>query len=179
MDTKNISEEFKNEESQLMILNEINELCKSRNYSIWLRGGWGIDFLLGKITRLHSDVDLVTWIQYREPLEEALVDAGFQKIPVSELQTDFLKNDVDVSFVFVRNSEDGNIVANGFPDWIWRKDALPLQNHHLHGISIKVLSPHQLLEEKEVYELGTGKKPRPKDLHSMRIIREIIDATSS
>ncbi|TKG98559.1 hypothetical protein FC682_26360 [Peribacillus simplex] len=40
-----------------------------------------IDFLLGKITRLHSDIDLVTWIQHREHLEQALVSSGFQIKP--------------------------------------------------------------------------------------------------
>ncbi|MFY0804673.1 hypothetical protein [Peribacillus frigoritolerans] len=25
-----------------------------------------MDFLLGRITRSHSDIDLVTWLQYRE-----------------------------------------------------------------------------------------------------------------
>lgn len=175
MNNKKVREEFPTEKSQLKILNEINEICKSLNFNLWLRGGWAIDFLLGKITRSHSDIDIVTWIQYRQPLEQALIDAGFQKIPVSELQTDFLKNDVEVSFVFVRCSNDGNIVANGYPDWIWRKDALLIKKHILHGISMNVLNPHQLLEEKEVYEQGTGKKLRPKDLESMKIIKEIID----
>ncbi|MFF2458960.1 nucleotidyltransferase domain-containing protein [Peribacillus simplex] len=32
------------------------------NIDLWLRGGWVMDFLLGKITRSHSDIDLVTWI---------------------------------------------------------------------------------------------------------------------
>ncbi len=40
-----------------------------------------MDFLLGMITRLHSDIDLVTWIQHREHLEQALVNDGFQKKP--------------------------------------------------------------------------------------------------
>ncbi|MFK9091446.1 nucleotidyltransferase domain-containing protein [Bacillus salipaludis] len=173
---KNFGKEIGTVETQLNILREINEICLSQNFLLWLRGGWAIDFLLGKITRLHSDIDLVTWIQYRERLEQAMVNSGFKKIPVSEFQTDFLKNDIDVSFVFVRLSDDGNIIANGFPDWVWRKDALPMLNYHLQGISINVLSPHQLLEEKKVYEQGTGRKLRPKDLESIKIIQEIIDA---
>ncbi|MDP4170484.1 MAG: hypothetical protein Q8906_07720 [Bacillota bacterium] len=165
-------------EKQLKTLREINEICLSHKFDLWLRGGWAIDFLLGKITRLHSDIDLVTLIQYRERIEQTMIDADFKKIPVGEFQTDFLKNDIDVSFVFVRLSDDGNIIANGFPDWVWRKDALSMQNYHLQGISMNVLNPRQLLEEKKVYEQGTGRKLRPKDIDSMKIIQEIIDSIS-
>lgn len=37
-----------------------------------------------------------------------------------------------------------------------------------------VLSPQQLLEEKQVYEKGTGRKPLQKDLDSMTILKRII-----
>ncbi|WP_419471548.1 nucleotidyltransferase domain-containing protein [Gottfriedia acidiceleris] len=165
-------------EKQLMILNEINSICLNLKFQLWLRGGWAIDFLLGKITREHSDIDLVTFIQYREELEQAMVNAGFKKIPISILQTDFIKDEVDVSFVFVRISEEGKIIANGFPDWEWRKDALPIQKYNFKGISINVLNPYQLLEEKKIYEKGTGRKLRPKDIESMKVIHAIIDELS-
>ncbi len=116
MDFKDLTLENENNTSklQLNILQEINEICLSFNLSLWLRGGWAIDFLLDRITRSHSDIDLVTWIEHREQLEQALVKAGFQKNLVSEFQTDFLKNNIDVSFVFVRLSDEGKIIANGF-----------------------------------------------------------------
>ncbi|WP_254664545.1 MULTISPECIES: hypothetical protein [Bacillaceae] len=165
-------------EKQLSILNEINTICLNLTIQLWLRGGWAIDFLLGKVTREHSDIDLVTYIQYREKLEWAMVNAGFNKIPVSMLQTDFIKDQVEVSFVFVRITEEGKIIANGFPAWEWRKDALPIQQYDLKGISINVLNPYQLLEEKKVYEKGTGRKLRPKDIESMKIIQGMIDEIS-
>ncbi|PET57497.1 hypothetical protein CN514_15320 [Bacillus sp. AFS001701] len=162
-------------EKQLKILNEINTICLNLTFHLWLRGGWAIDFLLGKVTREHSDIDLVTLIQFREELEGAMVNAGFKKIPVSMLQTDFIKDEVDVSFVFVRITDKGKIIANGFPNWEWRKDALSIQKYHLKGISMNVLNPYQLLEEKKVYEKGTGRKLRPKDIESMKVIEGIID----
>ncbi|MEC0277037.1 MULTISPECIES: hypothetical protein [Peribacillus] len=111
-------------------------------------------------------------------MEQALVNAGFQIKPVGEFQTDFLKNNVDVSFVFVRYSDNGDIVAKGFPDWVWRKDALPMELYNLRGVSINVLNPYQLLEEKSVYEQGTGRTLRPEDFKSIKIIKQIIDAKS-
>ncbi len=165
-------------EKQLKILNEINTICLNLKFHLWLRGGWAIDFLLGKVTREHSDIDLVTLIQYREELERAMVNAGFKKIPISMLQTDFIKDEIDVSFVFVRISEEGKIIANGFPDWEWRNDALPIRKYNLKGISINVLNPYQLLEEKMVYEKGTGRKLRSKDIESMKVIQGIINSIS-
>jgi hypothetical protein len=155
--------------SQLRILSQISKICQSYNIELWLRGGWAIDFLLGEITRTHSDIDLVTLVEYRTQLEESLVNEGFQKIPISEFQTDFLKEGIDISFVFVRK-ESGRIFAYGIEDWEWRQDALSQQIYQLNGITMFVLSPRQLLEEKQVYEKGTGRKPRPKDLHSMTIL---------
>ena len=163
-------------EKQLKIISEINAICLNLKFHLWLRGGWAIDFLLGKVTREHSDIDLVTLIQYREELERAMVSAGFKKIPISMLQTDFIKGEIDVSFVFVRISVEGKIIGNGFPDWEWRNDSLPIQKYDLKGISINVLNPYQLLEEKKVYEKGTGRKLRPKDIESMKVIQGIIDS---
>lgn len=82
MDFKDLTLENENNTSklQLDILQEINEICLSFNLSLWLRGGWAIDFLLERITRSHSDIDLVTWIQHREHVEQALVKAGYQKM---------------------------------------------------------------------------------------------------
>ncbi|PEJ57187.1 hypothetical protein CN692_13620 [Bacillus sp. AFS002410] len=162
--------------SQLKILDEINRICRSHNYKIWLRGGWAIDFLLGKVTREHSDIDLVSLIQHRENIEKSMVNAGFEKKPVSLLQTDFQKNDLDVNFIFAKISNEGNVIANGFPDWEWHKDSLSEHKYQLNGISIAVLNPLQLLEEKKVYEKGTGRKLRPKDIESMKIIQDIIDS---
>jgi hypothetical protein len=172
---KSINEPFENTESQLKTLLEINDICLSLDISIWLRGGWAIDFLLGKVTRTHSDIDLVSLIQYRTELESALVASGFQKIPVTEFQTDFLKDGVDISFVFVERSHEGRIFAYSIPEWEWRADSLQSQKYQLQGISVNVLSPQMLLEEKQVYEEGTGRKPRSKDFESMKILRGIID----
>jgi Aminoglycoside-2''-adenylyltransferase len=162
--------------SQLKILGEINAIFSSLQARSWLRGGWAIDFLLGQITRTHSDIDLVTWVLHRGQLEQALVDAGFKYVPVSEFQTDFLKDDIDISFVYLSRAKDGRIIANGIPKWVWRSDALPTKRFNLHGISALVLSPHQLLENLQIYEQGTGRKLRPKDIESIKVIRRIIES---
>ncbi|MDR6555002.1 nucleotidyltransferase domain-containing protein [Paenibacillus qinlingensis] len=164
-------------EIQLKVLNEISAICALIDCKFWLRGGWAIDFLLGEVTRPHDDIDVIAWIQNREKLEQALAEAGFEKTPVKEefrgRQSDFRKDDVDITFGYITIAMDGNLIMNGLPDWVWRSDSLSQQSFMLNNITALVLSPRQLLEEKEVYE-RIGRKPRQKDLESKKILHRII-----
>ncbi|GAA0338039.1 hypothetical protein GCM10008967_30400 [Bacillus carboniphilus] len=167
------NEEILQTDSQLQILNEVNRICESNDIHIWLRGGWAIDFLLGGITRSHEDLDLVTWVSNREVMEEALVKEGFERLPISDRQTDFRKNEVDIQFLYMTQT-DGSISPHNLPEWLWRADSLPPGLYQLNGISMRVVSPQQLLEEKQVYE-QIGRKPRDKDQESKRILQKIIE----
>ncbi|WP_456278807.1 nucleotidyltransferase domain-containing protein [Bacillus sp. AK128] len=162
---------------QIEVLGEISTMLETIEIEFWLRGGWAIDFLLGKISRPHNDIDLVTWIDNREQLENQLLRAGFEQIPVKEefrnRQSDFRKGNVEVTYSYITQTVDGNLIMNGLPEWIWRTDSLISQSIVLHGISAKVLNPKQLLEEKEVYE-QIGRPYRQKDAESKKILYSII-----
>ncbi|MDH5163974.1 nucleotidyltransferase domain-containing protein [Heyndrickxia oleronia] len=164
-------------ESQLKVLGEISKICEALEIEFWLRGGWAIDFLLGKITRSHDDIDLVTWIQNRERLEKELVKVGYEQIPVKKefqnRQSDFRKGNVEVTYCYITHSVDGNLILNGLPEWIWRKDSLLTQRFMVHGILANVLNPKQLLEEKKVYE-QIGRPYRQKDAESKKILYRLI-----
>ncbi|WP_198546732.1 nucleotidyltransferase domain-containing protein [Alteribacter populi] len=166
--------------SQLKVLSEIGALAEGFDIKFWLRGGWAIDFLLGKITRLHDDIDLVTWVQNRDRLEYELLKAGYEKTQVKEefcnRQSDFCKGNVEITFSYITRSDTGNLILNGLPEWVWRPDSLLPQTFMLNGISAHVLNPTQLLEEKEVYE-QIGRTPRQKDAESKKILQQIIDET--
>lgn len=160
--------------AQLEILREIAGIFSSFGGSFWLRGGWAIDFLLGRITRPHEDLDLVTMVECRDRLERELAAAGYERFPVSGRQTDFRKNGTDIQVCYVTYTEDGKIMLNGLPEWVWREDALQTEMFSLDGISACVLNPRQLLEEKEVYR-ENGRIPRPKDEESKKLLRKLID----
>ncbi|MGV3467194.1 MAG: nucleotidyltransferase domain-containing protein [Heyndrickxia sp.] len=163
--------------SQLKVLREISTIFKEIDAEFYLRGGWAIDFLLGEITRPHSDIDIVTWIIDREQLENALLTLGYEQIPVKEefrnRQSDFRKDTVDVTFGYLTYNVDGSLIMNGLPEWVWRKDSLLPQEYPLHGVTAKVIHPKQLLEEKEIYE-QIGRPYRQKDADSKEILRRII-----
>ena len=166
--------------SQLKALAEISTISDRIGIEFWLRGGWAIDFILGKITRSHDDIDLITWIQNRVSLEDELLKAGYEKTPVKEefrdRQSDFSKDSVEITLGYISRSYDGNLTMNGLPEWIWRKDSLLPNPYTLNGISAQALNPKQLLEEKEVYE-QIGRTPRQKDAESKKILQKIIDET--
>jgi len=167
----------KDTESQLKILDEVSIITEELEIEFWLRGGWAIDFLLGKINRRHEDIDLVTWVQNRESLEKALIKSGFEQVPVREQyrdrQSDFRKDDVEVTFGYITHSSNGSLIMNGLPEWLWMSDSLLSKRFKLHGKSAKVLNPKQLLKEKEVYE-QIGRTPRSKDIESKKILQGII-----
>ncbi|MDT9725269.1 hypothetical protein DUZ99_09820 [Xylanibacillus composti] len=77
-------------------------------------------------------------------------------------------------FVFdYAHTNDGSIIMNDLPEWVWRDDSLLPQRHMLNGLSAHVLNLRQLLEGKEVYK-QIGRKPRPKDEDSKNILHRII-----
>ncbi|MBK5227613.1 MAG: aminoglycoside nucleotidyltransferase [Actinobacteria bacterium] len=67
------------------------DLLEGRGASVWVDGGWGVDALLSKQTRPHSDLDIVIGEQDLSTVVEALEGTGFTRIPT--------KDDKDWNFV--------------------------------------------------------------------------------
>lgn len=134
--------------AQLALLGEIGAALAARRIRFWLRGGWAVDFLLGRVGRPHADLDLVLWARHRRRAERALLDAGFRPVREAPVQTDLCKDGQDVSLVFLTRAPGGAITAHGIPGWTWRPDALPRRPRRLHGIAARVVDPRQLLAEK-------------------------------
>jgi hypothetical protein len=159
--------------AQLTVLRELNTVLSALHIRFWLRGGWAVDFLLGRVTRPHADLDLVMWARHRDRARRGLLDADFQVERKTAVQTDYLRAGQEISIVYLARAADGTVVTDGIPGWSWRADALPRRRWHLHGVSSRVVSLIQLLEEKEGYERGTGRPPRPKDMESIATLRRM------
>ena len=63
---------------QFRLLGELEGMFADAGVSSWLRGGWALDFLLGKITRDHADIDLVAWRHDRDAVHDALTARGYR-----------------------------------------------------------------------------------------------------
>jgi hypothetical protein len=158
-------------DAQLAVIGALTRVLAAARVRFWLRGGWAVDFLVGAVTRAHADVDAVTWLRHRRRLHRALVDAGFRVARELDVQSDFAKGGVDVSFVFLTRERDGRIATHGIPAWRWRDDALPRGPRRLHGVACRVVGAAQLLEEKE----GDPRPARPKDVASIAALRRIVE----
>ena len=53
------------------------DVLEARGLRVWLDGGWGVDALLGEVTRLHEDVDLVVELEALDDVIDALGGLGF------------------------------------------------------------------------------------------------------
>jgi lincosamide nucleotidyltransferase A/C/D/E len=49
----------------------------ARGLRVWLDGGWGVDALLGEVTRHHEDVDLVVELEVISDVLESLETLGY------------------------------------------------------------------------------------------------------
>jgi Aminoglycoside-2''-adenylyltransferase len=58
---------------QLANLKEAHNLLKAAGIPHWLAGGWAIDFLVGRVTRQHSDVDFAIWKDDWQRVEAVLL----------------------------------------------------------------------------------------------------------
>lgn len=156
------------------LLREIDTLLTQTHIPYWLRGGWAIDFMLGKITRPHSDIDLVAWEQDTAALQACLLNAGFALSRDLGVQVDFVKAGQEISVVFVALNDDGQLLTPDLPTWIWRPDALTHPPATLDGLTCQVVAPAQLLQEKLEYEHATGRPLRDKDKQSITILRDML-----
>lgn len=96
---------------QLSLLRELDGILSSARIRYWLRGGWALDFLLGRITRRHEDVDLVTWKRHARRVDRLLLDNGYSGETTTMPKTDakYSKQGEDISILFIKRGEPGTL----------------------------------------------------------------------
>jgi lincosamide nucleotidyltransferase A/C/D/E len=74
---------------------EVVEVVGSVGCRFWLEGGWGVDALVGRVTRPHRDVDVDFDAACEDAVLEALADLGYS------IETDWRPNRVTLGGVVV------------------------------------------------------------------------------
>jgi len=90
---------------------------------VWLDGGWGVDALLAEQTRAHDDLDLVSWIEDSNRLEEVLAECGYRTagggLPSSFELVDDTGHQVDVHPVAFDDQGDCIYVMADGSRWVY------------------------------------------------------------
>ncbi|MCH7697858.1 MAG: hypothetical protein IH865_02815 [Chloroflexi bacterium] len=158
--------------TQFELISEITDLFRRARIRFWLRGGWALDFLIGRVTRTHSDIDLVTWRRHAGRIQRMLLTSGYEVAAVTDQAAiHFAKNGQDIAFAFIKRKKQGRIVTPGREFWPW--PPFPDTVRTLKGIACRTMSVAALLEEKENYEKHSGRPLRSKDKASIRALRSL------
>ena len=162
-------------ENQLRLLAEIAEALDGVEIPFWLRGGWALEFLLGRITRDHADIDLVAWREDRDAIVQTLTSRGFEHVrELPDVALDFEKTGESIQVLLVELGPAGALVCRGFESWPFPEGTLDGPACTIDGVSCRTLAPHALLYEKETYEARRGRPLREKDRESIRLLRQLI-----
>ena len=158
---------------QLTLIREIGRLLDQARIRFWLRGGWALDFHLGRITRQHADIDLVTWLRHRERIRRLLTSHGFSEVPGYRHPQLVLQMDgEEASFLFIARHE-GKIVVPGYEEWPYQPGTFPNARQTLHDAKARLVSAEELLYEKLHDHEWSGRTLRPKDQESILLLQAI------
>lgn len=136
-------------------------------FDVWVDGGWGVDALLGKQTRPHSDLDLIIGDTTRAALEAHLLHARFKKIPVDGIvfeAPDGLR--IDIHLVSFDDAGWGSFDVGDGREWPFPPSAFAGRGR-IDGRNVRCLSP-----EAQVHCHGQGYVPQPKDLADMQALQQ-------
>lgn len=101
----------------MALLDELED----RGIDVWLDGGWGVDALLGRQTRPHDDLDVITPLYDVPKVQAALEQLGYSLVgggpPMSFEMTDMEGRQVDVHPVAFDERGDGVYRNRDGTDW--------------------------------------------------------------
>lgn len=138
---------------QLALIREYVSTCSAAGIRFWLRGGWAMDFYLGRISREHEDIDLFVWADDADRLMESLAAAGFEEIGGAppEAQRNLVKDGEELQIALLARNERGDIVVAGGP-WAgcsWPEGMLDGLPGRIGNLVCPIINPRVQIEIKE------------------------------
>lgn len=148
---------------------------------VWLRGGWAMDFFLGKVTRNHEDIDWFAQAQNAPSLTAALLECGYQAMPgpPPDLQLNLVKDGEDISFTWLATEATGRVVLAGGPDAgaLLPEGMLAWEPGHVGDLRCPIISPLAQIEIKEMMPVWVPSFPhRAKDEQDVARLRAALEA---
>lgn len=169
------------------ILTTLSELAAGLTTPLWLFGGVAVDFLTGRWTRPHGDIDFNALAAHRGRLTEELgrlgyhtTDRGwltqwFHSTTGRRLEIVFLEQATDGSVALVIRPEDSVGVPGHYPMVDGYLD--PQRFAELGPVRFLVCSPEgEWLARATGLDVVGGREPDPKLEHDRRLLEALIPA---
>lgn len=170
-------------ERQLRLIRQIVGVADALGIEIWLRGGWAMDFCLGRVTRPHRDVDWFIWAADADALSEALVEVGYLPTPGPPLdqQREFTADGEDVQFALLARN-GGDVVVAGGP-WAgapWPSGMLEAAPGQIGDLRCPVIAPAAQIEIKQMMPVwNPALARRDKDRADIELLKTFLRSTAS
>ena len=161
---------------QLAAIDELVTLAHELGVPVWLRGGWAIDFFLGRLTRDHADIDWFALAEDGQRLADSLIGRGFQDVTTTPpgQQIDLVRGNIEHGIGLVKLGQQSEPLVAGGP-WAgepWPDGMLNGPVGWIGKVSAHVISPLAQIEIKQMTPTWNPQlKRRQKDLDDIAAIR--------
>jgi hypothetical protein len=166
------------EQRQLALIDEFVGLASDAGVEYWLRGGWALDFLLGRVTRPHGDIDFFMWATDAAAFAGLLEQQGFEEVPgpPREQQRNFVKEGEEFHVGLLRREPSGEVVVAGGPHEgaAWPERMLGDHVGRIGDVACRIVSPESQLEVKERWADWTGRSARDYDAGDIALLRKAL-----
>lgn len=149
---------------QLTVIDDALAAAVACGAEVWLRGGWAMDFFLGRVTRDHRDIDWFAWAGDAATLGAELRRRGFDLVPglPADEELDAVKDGEDACFNLLRRDDAGRVVVGGGP-WAgspWPEDMLDAYPGRTGDRRCPVIKPRAQIEIKRMMPVWVPGRPR-------------------
>jgi hypothetical protein len=154
---------------QLEIIREVTERLAAADIACWLYGGWGVDFLVGRVTRDHEDIDMVVGLADASRVADVLAASGYTLVEQRPESLILRKQTQLAELLLVTTNAAGQtIIAGGAIDWVWPEGSFDGPPGRIGGVSSPAISRATLLRMKEAYAQQDGRPRDREDLDTLR-----------
>jgi hypothetical protein len=162
---------------QLALIEEFASLAEGAGVDCWLRGGWALDFLLGRITRPHEDIDLFVWASDASKLVAVLERYGYEEVggPPPAQQRNLVKAGEELHVTLLERNAAGVVTAGGrWADSPWPEGMLDGPVGRIGEVSCRVISAEAQLWAKEEVPKALGHEQRDRDPGDLELLRRAV-----
>ncbi|WP_091411712.1 nucleotidyltransferase domain-containing protein [Friedmanniella luteola] len=136
----------------------------------WVAGGWGVDALVGRVTRPHRDLDLAVDAEHLDAAVETLAALGYAP------ETDWLPVRLELAAPQDRWVDLHPVVFDAWGDGVQAGLDGATFHYPAADLVLGVLADHPLpcLSAARQQRFHTGYPPRPQDRHDLALLRDLV-----